>query len=113
MELSVRLEHFAQMRALENAYTSTNQSFVDHLLAGQDGDKMRKELPLKRIQFDAAEQLADELEKVCGLLDCSKRQFLEGAVAEAIDRAQHAYFATLEKAAESGGPQYSLTSVEA
>ena len=113
MENAVRLEHFAQMRALENAYSSTNQTFVDHLLSGPDAERTRSELPLKRIQFDAAEVLADELEKVCGLLQCSKRQFLEGAVAEALDRAQQAYFATLEKVADSGGPQYSLTAEEA
>lgn len=110
----MKLEQFAQMRALEHAYSSTNQAFVDHLLSDQEkGDKLRKELPLKRIQFDAAAVLADELEKVCGLLNCSKREFLEGAVSEALDRAQAAYFSTLEKAADAGGPQYSLTAVEA
>ena len=106
----MNLEQFAQMRALESAYTSTNRAFVDHLLTD---DKVAEQIT-KRIQFDCAPFLADELEKVCGLLQCSKREFMEGAVVEALDRAQKAYFATLEKVAQDeAGPQYSLTAVEA
>jgi hypothetical protein len=106
----MNLEQFAQMRALESAYTSTNRAFVDHLIAT---DKAAADQMTKRIQFDCAPFLADELEKVCGLLQCSKREFMEGAVVEALDRAQKAYFATLEKVAQDeAGPQYSLTAVE-
>lgn len=102
----MKLEHFAQMRALESAYTSTNQRLVD--VAINDPD-FREGLKLKRIQFDAWEGLADELEKVCEMLDCSKRQFLEGAVTEAIDRAKDAYFATLDRvAADASGVQLTV-----
>ncbi|MCT5499352.1 hypothetical protein LZL65_30210, partial [Pseudomonas aeruginosa] len=69
----------------------------------------RESLKLKRIQFDAWEGLADELEKVCEMLDCSKRQFLEGAVTEAIDRAKDAYFETLDRvSADLSGAQATL-----
>ena len=106
----MKLEHFAQMRALESAYTSTNQRFVDLLLSDP---KTAENMPLKRIQFDTWEGLAEELDKVCELLDCSKRQFLEGAVVEALDKAKTIYFATLNRVADDvGGPQYSLNVVE-
>jgi hypothetical protein len=110
----MKLQHFAQMRALESAYTSTNQGFVDHLLAAdeREGGTLRQNMQLKRIQFDAAAGLADELDSVCGLLDCSKRQFLEGAVWEALDKAKTAYFQTLETVADEGGPQLQLTATE-
>lgn len=102
----MKLEHFAQMRALESAYISTNQTFVDHLLKDPDASK---HVPLKRIQFDAWEGMVDELESVCALLECSKRQFLEGALAEALTSAKAAYFSTLDKvAADRSGAQLSL-----
>lgn len=105
----MNLEQFAQMRALESAYTSTNRAFVDHLVKNDPNVAEQ----LKRIQFDCAPFLADELEKVCGLLQCSKREFMEGAVVEALDRAQKAYFGTLERVAqEEAGPQYVLQAVE-
>lgn len=111
----MRLQQFAQMRALENAYTSTNQGFVDHLLNEDErtGGKLRQELKLKRIQFDAVEFLAEDLDKVCGLLDISKRQFLEGALAEALERVKASYFGTLDQLAKSEGmPQLSLEAVQ-
>lgn len=102
----MKLEHFAQMRALESAYVSTNQTLVDRVLAEQDGEKI---LQTKRIQFDAWEGMVEELESVCALLECSKRQFLEGALSEALTSAKAAYFATLDKvASDSSGAQLSL-----
>lgn len=102
----MKLEHFAQMRALESAYISTNQTFVDRLLTDPES---AKNMPLKRIQFDAWEGMVEELESVCSLLECSKRQFLEGALAEALTNAKAAYFSTLDKvAADSSGSQLTL-----
>lgn len=103
----MKLEYFAQMRALESAYVSTNQSFVDHLLNAdeREGGKLRQELRIKRVQFDAAEALVTELDSVCNLLDVSKRQFLEGAVWEAIERAKGAFFATLDRVGADAGDQ--------
>lgn len=107
----MNLELFAQMRALQAAYTSTNQGFVEHMLREDErgGGMLRQDLKLKRIQFDAPEALAQDLEAVCELLECSKRQFLEGAVFEAIGKAQASYRRTLEAAAVVDGPQYTLT----
>ena len=58
-------------------------------------------------------KLAEDLDKVCGLLDISKRQFLEGALAEALERVKASYFGTLDQLAKSEGmPQLSLEAVQ-
>jgi hypothetical protein len=110
MEPTVKLEHLAQMRALESAYASTGSRLVDFALR-DGGSGQEAQLPLKRIQFDAWEGLAVELEKVCELLDCSKREFLEAAVVDAIGVAMGAYRSTLDRVREDdAGPQASLLS---
>lgn len=112
----MNLEQFAQMRALEAAYTWTNRAFVDRLLSGdQAAGTLRSELSLKRIQFDTLSVVSDELERVCTLLEVSKRQFLEGAVVEALYRAEKAYRQTLDQMhdelAESSGVHFTLEKV--
>jgi|SRR5882672_1348981 len=93
----MNVENFAKMRALQSAYTSTNGGFVDHLLAGPQGEEIRAGLKLKRLQFDTAPELYAEVEQLCGLLDCSKREFLQMAVLEAINQAKSTYFAVYEE----------------
>jgi hypothetical protein len=84
----MNLNQFAQMRGFQQSHQTTGAFIVDHALNGEQGDEMRETLKLKRIQFDTVPQLYDQLESVCSLLECSKREFLEMAVYEAIDRAQ-------------------------
>jgi hypothetical protein len=106
----MNLDHFAQMRALETAYIATNRRLVDHLL---NGGTPPEHIKLKRIQFDAWEGLSQELDSVCSLLDCSKREFLEVAVYEAIQKAMTAYRQTLDQVSKaSDGVQVSLDLVE-
>lgn len=95
----MKLTQFAQMRGMTQAYDSKGTAFVDHFLNGEQGDQIREELKLKRIQFDTAAQLSTELENVCSLLECSKREFLEMAVWDAIDRAKASFFASYEEVA--------------
>ena len=110
MEFSVKLEHFAQMRALHDAYISTNSALVDHAL-NSDPDA-RETLKVRRIQFDAWEGLAADLERVCARLDCTKRQFLEFTVSEAVERAEAVYEDTLNKvSADMSGVQLTITAV--
>ena len=105
----MKLEHFAQMRALHDAYVSTNSAFVDHVLNQPDG---RESLKMRRIQFDAWEGLAADLERVCARLECTKRQFLEFAVAEAVQRAEAIYEDTLNKvSADMSGVQLTITAI--
>jgi len=108
----MKLDHFTTMRGYQLAATKASAPLIDAMLNGDQGDSIRDRLKLKRIQFDAVASLAEELESVCGLLDCSKRQFLEGAVWEALDKAKTAYFETLETIADEGGPQLHLRQVE-
>lgn len=76
------------MRGYQESANFGNPKLVDLALNGPEGDNMRAELKLKRIQFDAVSELTDKLESVCLLLRCSKREFLEMAVAEAIEAAE-------------------------
>jgi hypothetical protein len=92
----MNIETFAKMRALQEASTSGNQHLIDHFLDGEQGDELRAELKLKRIQFDTNAGLCDKLEQTCNLLDCSKRVFLEMAVIEAIQKAEKTFMETYE-----------------
>jgi len=85
---TMNLNQFAQMRGFQHAHETTGSFLIDSFLNSESGDEMRETLKLKRIQFDTVPQLADQLESVCALLDCSKREFLELAVSDAIARAQ-------------------------
>jgi hypothetical protein len=91
---TMNIEAFSQMKALLQASTEGNQHLFDHFLEGEQGDQVRAELKLKRIQFDTHAGLADKLDEVCNLLDCSKRVFLEMAVFEAIEKASDTFFKT-------------------
>jgi hypothetical protein len=51
-------------------------------------DRLADEAPqLRQMCAKVTPELYDRLEQVCGVLDMSKRQFIEGAVADALDRA--------------------------
>lgn len=93
---TMNIATFARMKALLQASTEGNQHLIDHFLEGEQGDQLRAELKLKRIQFDTHAGLADKLEQVCNLLDCSKRVFLEMAVIEAVQKAIDTFHKTYE-----------------
>ena len=101
---TMNIESYSQMKALLQVTTEGNQHLFERFLEGEQGDQLRAELKLKRIQFDTHAGLADKLEEVCNLLDCSKRVFLEMAVIEAVDKAMSTFFKTyeLETGAEFG-----------
>lgn len=84
----MKLEHFATMRGLELAHTRNGSALLEHVLNSEDGAQLREELKLRRVQFDTYPQLADEVERITSLLGCSKRQFMEMAVLDAIERAE-------------------------
>lgn len=85
---TMKLAQFTTMAGYLQASQFNNQRLVDHFLDGDQGDQIRSEMKLKRIQFDTSPDLAEKLESVCSLLDCSKRVFLEMAVREAIEAAE-------------------------
>lgn len=99
----MNLENYTKMRALQAAHTSTNSTFIDHILAGSQGDELREKILTKRLQFDTTPQLYSEVESVCSLLDCSKREFLEMAVWDALKKSKDIFFSTYE---EVSGQEY-------
>ena len=94
----MKLDQFAKMRGFQTSHQSRNSAFVDHFLNGESGDELRAELKLKRIQFDTSPQLAEKLESICSLLECSKREFLEMAVWESIERAEDTFMSSYKEA---------------
>lgn len=84
----MKLNQFAQMRGFQHAHQTGNPQVLDMLLNSTQGDEVREKVLTKRLQFDCAPQLYADVESVCSLLDCSKREFLEMAVSESIAQAQ-------------------------
>lgn len=95
----MKLETFATMRALQSVHSSANSNLLDHFLDSSQGDELRENFKLRRIQFDTHPALSDELESMCNLLNCSKREFLEMAVIDALSKAGKVFFSTYEKEA--------------
>ena len=96
--LSMNLENFAKMRGLEAVDSSQNADFLDGLLEGESGKKIKAELLTKRLQFDCHPELYAEVERVCALLSCSKRRFLEMAVLSALDKSEQIFMETFHEA---------------
>ena len=96
----MKLDQYAAMRAMQTAHNMTNQPILDHLLNDSEhGSSIRADVLTKRIQFDTTPQLFAELESVCSLLECSKREFLEMAVRESIKRAEEIFGEVFEDTA--------------
>jgi len=96
----MKLDQYAAMRAMQTAHNMTNQPILDAMLNDSDnGPKIREEVLTKRIQFDTNPQLFAKLESVCSLLECSKREFLEMAVRESIERAEETFGEVFEDVA--------------
>lgn len=94
----MNLELFAKMRGYEQAFTSTNSQFLDHILNGKQGDEIREKVLTKRLQFDTTPELYQRVEDICVLLDSSKRQFLEMAVIDAINKGTQLFLASYKEA---------------
>jgi hypothetical protein len=95
-------ENFARMRGLQAAYTSSPLDIPD--IARQLDGK------LKRVQFDTLPQFSEALDNICGLLDTTRREFLERAMMDAIGRAEAAFLAAYKDAT---GQDYGDSSVTA
>jgi len=92
----MNLKQYATMRGYETAHTSTNRQFLDHILSGEQGDELRKNILSKRLQFDTTPELYAEVESICSLLNCTKREFLEMAVCDGINKAQAIFMASFK-----------------
>lgn len=97
---------FATMRGLQAAYERSNARVLDVL------PELKKDAlatgALKRVQFETLPEHVDSLDKACQLLDCSRREFLELAMMDAIQRAEEAFKLACGVGSE-GGPSVVLT----
>jgi hypothetical protein len=95
----MKLNHFAQLAALRTAHSTINAFILEASLSGPEGDQIREKFALKRLQFDTSPELYSKVEGVCSLLDCTKREFLEMAVIDAIDKAWTVFQETYQEVA--------------
>ena len=92
------LENFAKLRGLNQAYIASNSGFIDSLLNSDQGAEIRNTVFTKRLQFDTTPELYAEVENICQLLGCSKREFLELAVLHGLDKAEQVFGAAFKDA---------------
>lgn len=77
-------ESLVRFKTLQEVYTRNNSGLVDHFLKDPS---VAEQIGLKKLQFDVSKQLFDGVEAICVMLGMSKREFLEAAVSDAINRA--------------------------
>lgn len=89
------VKQFAQMRGLQAAYDDTGRD-----IARVPGlaDQAIEAGALRRVQFEATPELVEQLDIMCNLLGCTRREFLERATLEAIHRGQEAFCASYREA---------------
>lgn len=99
-----KIDEIATFAGLQSARTQRNADLTEMFLARPD---VQEQLGLKRVQFETVPQLYERLESVCGLLDVSKREFLESALIDAIQAAEDKFHAVFVEATgrEFGEPQ--------
>jgi len=80
----MNFEETIQLQVLKlKAQSCIRGHLLDHVLESENPP-----IQVRQMCAKVSTQLYDELENVCGLLDMSKREFIEGAVADAISRAK-------------------------
>lgn len=90
-----KIDELATFAGLRSARTQRNADFTEAFLARPD---VQEQLGMKRVQFETVPQLYEHLESICSLLDVSKREFLEGALIDAIRAAEEKFHAVFEEA---------------
>lgn len=74
-------------KALNLKYIASGSNLLDLVDKGSPG--ITAEIPMKNVCAMITQQLFDDLTNTCGLLDISKRQFIESAIIEALKKAQN------------------------
>lgn len=80
----MNLNELLRFKALNFKYVHENQALTDMALEGRLGEI---DIPLKNVCAMVTQELFDDLTNVCGLLDISKRLFIEKALIDAIQMA--------------------------
>lgn len=79
------LDTLLLQRALTVKTSRMNDNMIDLIADGKL--KFEGELPLKNLCARCSVELADSVDAVCGLLDITKRRFIEAAIIEAVNKA--------------------------
>lgn len=74
-------------KALHLKYVSDNQGLLDYVISGDF--QVEANIPMKNVCAMITQELFDDLTSTCGLLDISKRTFIESAIIEALAKAQN------------------------
>ncbi len=87
LELKVKLEELITMKALQAKRLNEGggdiqDHIIDDMLMKVDG------APFRNVCAHVSIPLADEIDAICASLDISKRRFIEGALIDALKRAQ-------------------------
>ena len=98
----MKFDDLIQYKALHLDYVTSGAS-SDFLLEGVSAEEKKKHL--RNVCALISVALFDRLEETCNLLEISKRQFIEAALVECLDRAQD----RLSKCDEMMGNAYEAT----
>jgi hypothetical protein len=82
----MNFETFIRYKTLDQVYKLGNHSLVD-LVLSQNSPADIEASGMRKIQFDAANEMFQDLEEVVSVLSMSKREFLEAAVNDALLKA--------------------------
>lgn len=91
----MNFDSLIRYKTLHESYSALNSVVVDQILRDP---KAAEQAGLKKLQFDVSKERFDQVESICAILNMSKREFLDAAVAEAVAKAH-------EIIAEVGLPQ--------
>ena len=83
-----KIDSLVTEKALSLVNRTSTDVFLDAVIGDQNLALQTSEpLPLKNVCAKVSVQLSEEIDKVCDLLDISKRRFLEAAFIDAVEKA--------------------------
>lgn len=80
-------KQLVQYKALDRIYGVNNSDFLFETAVNDPANAEQVKANLRNVCALISVQLFDDLEGICGLLDMSKRKFIENALIFAIDEA--------------------------
>lgn len=80
------IKQFARMKGLQAAHQRFNSALLDHF--PDIREQALEAGVVRRVQFETLPVFVEQLESICELLGCTRREFLERATLEAISKAQ-------------------------
>jgi len=81
-----QLTELLMYKTLHVKQSFQNDFVIEHLVE-KNPDEAEKSFQLRNVCAKVSTHLADRLDGVCGLLDISKRRFIEAALINALDEA--------------------------